>query len=137
MTEQAKQTFTIRLPEQVAARIEAQATGLGIAPTTLIQSLVSGQFENGATPRGGLDPAALAKLGEKLDALRKTCELLGQTESEHYGQLLFEVVKTRSALFHSLDQNLSAPVVDEIIEASEKSAQQYITRLAGAEEAKQ
>ena len=63
--------------------------------------------------------------------------LLGQTESERYGQLLFEVVKTRSALFHSLDQNLSAPVVDEIIEASEKSAQQYITRLAGAEEAKQ
>lgn len=137
MTEQAKQTFTIRLPEQVAARIEAQATGLGIAPTTLIQSLISGQFENGATQRGGLDPAALAKLGEKLDALRKTCELLGQTESERYGQLLFEVVKTRSALFHSLDQNLSAPVVDEIIEASEKSAQQYITRLAGAEEAKQ
>jgi hypothetical protein len=47
------------------------------------------------------------------------------------------VVKTRSALFHSLDQNLSAPVVDEIIEASEKSAQQYITRLAQAAEAKQ
>jgi hypothetical protein len=71
MTE-ARHTYTIRLPEQVAARIEAQATGFGIAPTTLIQSLISGQFENGATQRGGLDPAALAKLGEKLDALRKT-----------------------------------------------------------------
>jgi hypothetical protein len=109
MIEQAKQTFMIRLPEHVAPRIEAQATGLGIAPTTLIQSLISGQFESGATQRGGFDPGAPAKLGEKLDALRKTCELLGQTESERYGQLLFEVVKTRSALFTRLTRISALP----------------------------
>jgi len=33
-----------------------------------------------------------------------------------------EVVKTRSAFLHALDQSLSEPVVYEIIEASEKSA---------------
>lgn len=136
MAEEARHTYTIRLPERIAARIEEQASGLGIAPTTLVQSLLTPQFDNGPAERLALDPAALATLGAKLDALKKICESLKQTESERYGQLLFEVVKTRAALFHSLDQNLSAPVVDEIIEASEKSAQQYIARLAGAGEAK-
>lgn len=137
MAEEARHTYTIRLPERIAARIEEQATGLGSTPTTFIQSLVARQFDNSAPERGSLDPAALAAIGTTLDALRKICELLERTEAQRYGQLLFEVVKTRAALFHSLDQNLSAPVVDEIIEASEKSAQQYIDRRAGAGEAKQ
>jgi hypothetical protein len=38
-------------------------------------------------------------------------------------------VKTRSAFLHALDQNLGEPVVDEIIEASEKTALDYIDRL--------
>lgn len=40
MSPESKKTYTIRLPERVAARIEKQAAISGIAPTTLIQSLV-------------------------------------------------------------------------------------------------
>jgi hypothetical protein len=50
---------------------------------------------------------------------------------ERHTRLLFEVVKTRSAFLHALDQSLSEPVVDEIIEAAEKTAHDYIDRLGG------
>jgi hypothetical protein len=136
MTEEARRTYTIRLAEHVAARVEAQATGLGIAPTTLIQSLITRQFDHAPAERPTLDPAAMAALGRRLDALDGTCKLLERAQAQRYDQLLFEVVKTRAALFHSLDQTLSAPVVDEIIEASERTARQYIGRLVDAEEVK-
>ena len=58
MTQEAKQTYTIRLPEQVAARIEAQATGFGIAPTTLIQSLISVDSRTARPGEGGLEAPA-------------------------------------------------------------------------------
>ena len=57
--------------------------------------------------------------------------------TEQYAQLLFEVIKTRSALFHSLDQTIGANAVDEIIEAAEQSARQYLARFDSAPEAKQ
>jgi hypothetical protein len=129
MNEEQRRTYTIRLPEQVAEQIEKRATALGIAPTTLLQSLIT---RHSAAGSGGSDTTLVAAPGEKIEAIRKACELLQRTAAERYGQLLFEVVKTRSALFHSLDQNLAAPVVDEIIEASEKTARQYIARLSGA-----
>jgi hypothetical protein len=136
MAEEARRTYTIRLAEHVAARVEAQATGLGIAPTTLIQSLITRQFDNGPAEHPALDPAAMAALGRKLDALDGTFELLERAQAQRYDQLLFEVVKTRAALFHGLDQTLSAPVVDGIIEASERTARQYIGGLVEAEEVK-
>jgi hypothetical protein len=71
-----------------------------------------------------------------LEAVRKACERLAQAEAERYGQLLFEVVKTRSALFHALDQTVGANAVDEIIEASEQTARQYLVRLDDTLEAK-
>ena len=40
MSQESKRTYTIRLPETVAARVEKQAATSGVAPTTLIQSLV-------------------------------------------------------------------------------------------------
>lgn len=40
MSQESKKTYTIRLPEAVAARVEKQAAISGIAPTTLIQSLI-------------------------------------------------------------------------------------------------
>jgi hypothetical protein len=47
------------------------------------------------------------------------------------------VVKSRSALFHSLDQSMGANAVDEIIEASEQAARQYLARLDSAPGEKQ
>jgi hypothetical protein len=134
MAEDTKKTYTIRLPETVAAQAETQAASMNVTPTTLLQSLIVHHFESGGQP--SFDTAPLAALGGKLAAVTKACERLEQAEAERYGQLLFEVVKTRSALFHSLDQTVGANTVDEIIEAAEHAARQYLARLAGAQEAK-
>ncbi len=135
MAEETKKTYTIRLPEQLAGRVEAQAASVNVTPTTLLQSLIAQHFD--VARQGGPDTAPLVSLGGKLEALRKLCERLGQEEAQRYGQLLFEVVKTRSALFHSLDHLMGANTVDEIIEAAEQTARQYLGRLSGAPEAKQ
>jgi len=128
MNQESKRTYTIRLPETVAARVEKQAASSGISPTTLIQSLVVDICMRLAeTAVGG---PAYNPIG-KLDALGKACERLEQNTAQRYTRLLFEVVKTRSAFLHALDQSLSEQAVDEIIEASEKSARDYIERLGG------
>jgi len=120
MSQENKRTYTIRLPETVAARVEKQAASSGISPTTLLQSLVVDTYTHLAeTAVGGSA------------ALSKACERLEQDAAERYPRLLFEVVKTRSAFLHALDQSLSEQAVDEIIEASEKSARDYIERLGG------
>ena len=114
--------------------METPSCGLNVSPTTLLQSLIVHHFESGG--QTSFDTAPLAALGGKLAALTKACERLEQAEAERYGQLLFEVIKTRSALFHSLDQTVGANTVDEIIEAAEHTARQYLARLDGAQEAK-
>ena len=135
MVEERKKTYTIRLPDQVAARIEAHAAGMDVSPTTLLQSLIARHFD--VADQCGSDTAPLAALSGKLEAVRKACERLEQSEAARYGQLLFEVVKTRSALFHSLDQSLGANAVDECIEAAEQTARQYLARLDSAPGEKQ
>src|SRR5258708_6434654 len=135
MAEETKKTYTIRLPEQLAGWVEARAASVNVTATTLLQSLDARPFDGAG--KGGLDTAPLVALGGKLEELRKLYERLEQAEAQRYGQLLFEVVKTRSALFHSLDQSMSANTVDEIIEAAEQTARQYLGRLSGAPEAKQ
>ena len=128
MSQESKRTYTIRLPDTVAARVEKQAESSGIAPTTLIQSLVVDTCTRFAeTAVGG----TASNLINKLDALSKACRHLEQTAAQEFAQLLFEVVKTRSAFLHSLDQSMGERAVDEIIEASEKTARDYIDRLGG------
>lgn len=134
MAEETKKTYTIRLPEQVASKIEAQSAALNVSPTTLLQSLIAQHFH--AAGQGSPDTAPPAALGGKLEAVRKACERLEQAQAGRYAQLLFEVVKTRSALFHWLDQSMGANTVDEIIEAAEQTARKYLARLDGAPEAK-
>ncbi|MGA9724998.1 MAG: hypothetical protein WBQ86_21255 [Candidatus Binatus sp.] len=129
MSQESKRTYTIRLPQTVAARVEKQAAISGTAPTTLIQSLVVDTCVRLAeTPVGG----TASNLIGRIDVLSKACERLEGNAAERSTRLLFEVVKTRSAFLHALDQSLSEAVVDEIIEASEKTARDYIDRL-GAE----
>ena len=129
MSQESKRTYTIRLPETVATRVEKQAAISGIAPTTLIQSLVVDKCMRFAERTVDAPASGLIS---KLDALSKACERLERNAAERYTRLLFEVVKTRSVFLHALDQSLSEAVVDEIIEASEKTARDYIDRL-GAE----
>jgi len=128
MSQESKRTYTIRLPETAAARVEKQAATSGLSPTTLLQSLVVDTYMHIAeTALGG--PAS--NLIGKLDALSKVCERFEQNASERFTRLLFEVVKTRSVFLHALDQSLSESAVDEIIEASEKTARDYIERFGG------
>jgi hypothetical protein len=68
--------------------------------------------------------------------LRKSFEALERGEAARFDQLWFEIVKTRSALLHSLDQTLSASVVDQIIEASDQTAREYTAGLAPRPESK-
>ncbi len=132
MGEELKRTYTIRIPDPVAMRIEEAARTHGITPTTLLQSLIMRKLK----PRESADPepdiASEVVLAAKLETLRKSVERLEQTDSARFDQLRFEIVKTRSALLHSLDQTLSAGVVDHIIEASNQTARDYSPSLASA-----
>jgi hypothetical protein len=124
-----KKSFNIRVPQAVVIRIEEQAHSLGTTPTTLIQSIIVRHFESGGGAAGGESPPQ-TELLTKLDAIRKLCELIEQSETKRYAQMLFEIVKTRSALFHSLDQTFGAEGVDSIMDDCEEAARQYIARLS-------
>jgi hypothetical protein len=124
-----KKSFNIRMPQGVVLRIEEQAHSLGTTPTTLIQSIIVRHFESG-TSISGVEPAPQTELLTKLDSIRKLCELIEVNDSRRYGQMLFEIVKTRSALFHSLDQTLGAEGVESIMDACEEAAREYIARLS-------
>lgn len=132
MGDELKQTYTIRIPEQIAARMEEVARTHGIAPTTLIQSLIVRKFKSRESGDRETDILAEAAVAAKLEKLRKSVERLVQSDSARFEQLRFEIVKTRSALLHSLDQTLSASVVDQIIEACDQTAREYTAGLAPA-----
>ena len=132
MGEELKQTYTIRIPEQVAMRMEEVARTHGITPTTLIQSLIVRKFKSRENGDRETDILAEAAVAAKLETLRKSVERLAQSDSARFEQLRFEIVKTRSALLHSLDQTLSATVVDQIIEASDQTAREYAAGLGSA-----
>ena len=123
-----KKSFNIRVPQAVVLLIEEQAHSLGTTPTTLIQSIIVRHFENG-TSISGVESPPQTELLTKLDGIRKLCELIEQNETKRHGQMLFEIVKTRSALFHSLDQTLGAEGVESIMDACEGAAREYIARL--------
>ena len=92
MSQESKRTYTIRLPEAVAARVEKQAAISGIAPTTLIQSLVVNTCC--ARRNGGWRPRFQPDRQLDLSAKPATART---DAAERYTRLLFEVVKTRSA----------------------------------------
>lgn len=132
MGEQLKQTYTIRIPAQVAACIADAAGSRGLTPTTLIQSVVMREFESRQSSEPEIDPVAATVVPARLETLRKSIEAIERNEVARFDQLRFEIVKTRSALLHSLDQTLSAATVDQIIEASERTAHQYTAGITQA-----
>jgi hypothetical protein len=124
-----KKSFNIRVPQPIALRIEQQALSLGRSPTSLIQSVVVQHFESEGRA-GEIESATQTVILMKLEAIRKLCDLIEQTESKRYGQMLFEIVKTRSAVFHSIDQTLGEAAIDSIMDACEEAARQYIAQLS-------
>jgi hypothetical protein len=125
MGEELKQTYTIRIPAEIATRIEEAAGRHGIAPTTFIQSLIIREFKSGESTDREPDIAYKVPLGGKLETLQKSIERLERGDCAGFDQLRFEIVKTRAALLHSLDQTFSTAVVDQIIEASDQTAREY------------
>ena len=96
MSQESKRTYTIRLPETVAARVEKQAGSSGIAPTTLIQSLVVDTCTRLAeTAVGG--PAS--NLIGKFDALSRA---LRAARTERDGE-------TRAAAIRGREDSLGVP----------------------------
>ncbi len=136
MGEELKRTYTIRIPGRVAARIEEAAGTHRITPTTLIQSIIIRKFKSHEGGDRETDILAEAAVAAKLETLRKSFEALERGEAARFDQLRFEIVKTRSALLHSLDQTLSATVVDQIIEASDQTAREYTDGLAPTPESR-
>ena len=128
-----KKSFNIRVPQPIALRIEEQALSLATAPTTLIQSIIVRHFE-GESRVGEMESASQTAMLMKLEAIRKLCELIEQTETKRYGQMLFEIVKTRSAVFHSIDQTVGGAAIDSIMDACEEAARQYIAQLSSETE---
>jgi hypothetical protein len=124
-----KKSFNIRVPQPIAIRIEQQALSLGRSPTSLIQSIVVRHFESESRV-GEIESATQTAMLMKLEAIRKLCDFIEQTESKRYGQMLFEIVKTRSAVFHSIDQTLGGAAIDSIMDACEEAARQYIAQLS-------
>jgi len=124
-----KKSFNIRVPQPIALRIEQQALSLGTAPTTLIQSIIVRHFENEGRVNE-IESATQTAMLMKLEAIRKLCDFIEQTESKRYGQMLFEIVKTRSAVFHSIDQTLGVAAIDSIMDACEEAARHYIAQLS-------
>ncbi len=131
MGEELKRTYTVRIPEQVCAHIEEAARSRGITPTALIQSLVISKFKSRESGDREVDVAAEAAIAARIETIRKNIEQLEQRDAVRFHELRFEIVKTRSALLHSLDQSLGAEVVDKIIEASDKTAREYIAGVNG------
>jgi hypothetical protein len=130
MAEESKHTYTIRIPEPVAMRIDDVARSQGIAPTTLLQSIINRKFKSRDGADRETEIAAETPLAAKLDTLRKRLELCDQNDRIRLDELRFEIVKTRAALLHSLDQTLSSSVVDQIIEASEQTAREYAASVS-------
>lgn len=131
MGEELKRTYTVRIPEQVCAHIEEAARSRCITPTALIQSLVISKFKSRESGDREVDVAAEAAIAARIESIRKNLEQLEQRDAVRFHELRFEIVKTRSALLHSLDQSLGAEVVDKIIEASDKTAREYIAGVNG------
>jgi hypothetical protein len=134
MSEETRKSYTIRLPERIAFWLEAGATEAGTTPTTLIQSLITGQFETSTgSAKGRLAEKPPDDRGRSASGVQPDYEL-GQ--QQRHRQLLYEIGKMRSVLLHSLDHTLSAESVDDIIEASEKAASDYVVELLGSQGAR-
>jgi hypothetical protein len=125
MRDASRKSYSIRLPERIAAELEVSASQAGITPTTLIQQLIIGKFDTGAHPDTN-QPATSVAVGASADSERR--------QQERHRQLLYEVGKMRSVLLHALDHTLNPDAVDRIIEAAEATTREYVDGLLGSKE---
>jgi hypothetical protein len=128
MSEEPKQTVTIRIPKVVADRVEDAARNASTSPTALLQAIVIRKFRSAENADREIEASQTA-IAPKLESIRKALSELERKENLRFERLRFEMVKTRSALLHSLDETLGADAVDRVIEASDQTAREYIASL--------
>jgi hypothetical protein len=130
MNEDGKKMYTVRLPERIAEWLETSAVKASTTPTNLIRSLIIRSFEVGRQP--AQDPRTSASEEGQSRASERAVSDSDLAPEQRYRQLLFEIGKMRSVLLHSLDHTLGADQVDDIIEASEKTAREYVEDMFGS-----
>ncbi|MGO9454511.1 MAG: hypothetical protein ACLQDV_26215 [Candidatus Binataceae bacterium] len=98
--------YTVRLAPELLERIEKTARERGISPRKLIRAV----------------------LGERFTAHHSVSS--NQTSPQRdLDQILFDLTRTRLTLQHLLDHQVGSEATDQIRQAAQKEAEQYIRRL--------
>lgn len=109
MPEESKKTYTIRLPEAAAQRVQQAAEELGITPTAFIQALVAEHCEGrDGTSSDGLPPAL----------------------ERYLNHIIFELVRTRVSLFYIAEHRIAPEVeLKEIYDMAAEASRDYLDQL--------
>jgi hypothetical protein len=119
--EESKKTYTIRLSDAAAQRVQKEAEELGITPTAFIQALVAGHCDG----RGGGDVSGDPRADEALSLSGLPAAL-----ERYLNHIIFELVRTRVSLFY-IAENRIAPEEElkEIYDTAAESGRDYLEEL--------
>ena len=99
----------LRLPQEIAVQVEAEAKQGGLATSELLRQIVSAHYDSSQA-----DEAA----SREKDALRR------------FQQLIFEIGKTRSAVLRIALQTIPEGKVEQILAAATDDAKDYAALVA-------
>ena len=99
----------LRLPQEIAMQVEAEAKQGGLATSELLRQIVSAHYESSRA-----DEAA----SREKDA------------EGHFQQLVFEIGKTRAAVLRIGLQTIPEETMEQILAAATDDAKDYAARVA-------
>ena len=102
--------YTVRLAPKLLERVEKTARDRGIAPRKLIGAVLAEHF---AGDRGAQQDGSASQSSPQ-------CGL---------DQILFDLTRTRLTLQHLLDRQVGSEVTDQIRQAAQQEAKDYMHRL--------
>ena len=105
----SSRAISTRVSETIAAQVAAEAQRRNITESDLVREILDARYST-------------AKLSESV-------RHRDHAVAADYGRLIYEIVKTRAALLQSLDLRLGVETVNEILEASERTAREYLEQL--------
>lgn len=120
--EENKRTYTIRLSDNIARRVEETAQGAEVTPTTLLQMVLTERFGDGGN-------ASAAHDSRVVNAPATNANGAGPLLDRYFRQLVFEVGKTRSAVLRIGLQTIAEETMREILASAESDAKSYSARL--------
>ena len=102
--------YTVRLAPELLQRIENTARERGISPRKLIRAVLAERFANGP--------------GVQQDETASKSNQQGGLD-----QILFDLTRTRLTLQHLLDRQVGSEATDQIRQAAQQEAENYMRRL--------